>query len=112
MLQPGQEVMVVAGVHNLHDHERLAMAVAKAMRGMSTHDTGSDARFHAKTLTFLDGAVLRDVSYLCSRVFCGFLYFATWLWNAAKDVFIPTCYYDDCVDQFWSYLVELVHYLG
>lgn len=61
MLQPGQEVMVVAGVHSLHDHERLAMAVAKAMRGMSKHDTREDGRFHAKTLTFLDGAVLREV---------------------------------------------------
>lgn len=60
MLQPGQEVMVVAGVHSLHDHERLAMAVAKAMRGMSVHDTREDGRFHAKTLTFLDGAVLRE----------------------------------------------------
>ncbi|KAG0575716.1 hypothetical protein M758_5G026800 [Ceratodon purpureus] len=60
MLQPGQEVMVVAGIHSLHDHERLAMAVAKAMRGMSTHDTREDGRFHAKTLTFLDGAVLRE----------------------------------------------------
>jgi hypothetical protein len=66
MLQPEQEVMVVAGIHNLHDHERLAMAVAKAMRGMSTHVTRSDTRFHAKTLTFLDGAVLREVSYCIS----------------------------------------------
>ncbi|XP_024397913.1 uncharacterized protein [Physcomitrium patens] len=60
MLQPRQEVMVVAGIHSLHDHERLAMAVAKAMRGMSTHDTRSDGRFHVRTLTFLDGAVLRE----------------------------------------------------
>lgn len=64
MLQPGQEVMVVAGIHSLHDHERLAMAVANAMRGMSTHDTREDGRFHAKTLTFLDGAVLREVCHI------------------------------------------------
>uniref|UniRef100_A0A7I4FQ67 DUF7906 domain-containing protein n=1 Tax=Physcomitrium patens TaxID=3218 RepID=A0A7I4FQ67_PHYPA len=60
MLQPGQEVMVVAGIHSLHDHERLSISVAKAMRGMSTHETRPDGRFHAKTLTFLDGAVLRE----------------------------------------------------
>ena len=69
MLQPGQEVMVVAGIHSLHDHERLAMAVAKAMRGMSTHDTRADGRFHARTLTFLDGAVLREVCFPCLLLF-------------------------------------------
>lgn len=69
MLQPGQEVVVVGGTHNLHDHERLAMAVAKATRGLSTHDTGSDGRFHAKTLTFLDGAVLREVLQISRKLF-------------------------------------------
>lgn len=76
MLQPRQEVMVVAGIHSLHDHERLAMAVAKAMRGMSTHDTRSDGRFHVRTLTFLDGAVLREVCRTYSSVI-HFLWFSS-----------------------------------
>jgi hypothetical protein len=67
MLQPGQKVVVVGGIHNLHEHERLAMAVAKATVGHSSHDTRADGRFHARTLTLLDGAVLREVSHLCSR---------------------------------------------
>ncbi|CAK9871609.1 unnamed protein product [Sphagnum jensenii] len=60
MLQPGQKVVVVGGIHNLHEHERLAMAVAKATVGHSSHDTRPDGRFHARTLTLLDGAVLRE----------------------------------------------------
>jgi len=67
MLQPGQKVVVVGGIHNLHEHERLAMAVAKATVGHSSHDTRADGRFHARTLTLLDGAVLREVSHVCSR---------------------------------------------
>lgn len=75
MLQPGQEVMVVAGIHSLHDHERLSISVAKAMRGMSTHETRPDGRFHAKTLTFLDGAVLREVSPIPSMCHISFVLF-------------------------------------
>ncbi|KAJ7566050.1 hypothetical protein O6H91_02G086100 [Diphasiastrum complanatum] len=60
MVQPGQEVVVVGGIHNLHDHEKLSIAVAKAMRGKSIHETQKDGRFHARTTTYLDGAILRE----------------------------------------------------
>ncbi|MCO5582490.1 hypothetical protein L7F22_036387 [Adiantum nelumboides] len=59
MLQPGQDVVVVAGSHSLHEHEKLAVAVSKALRGESIQET-KDGRFRVRTRTFLDGAVLRD----------------------------------------------------
>ncbi|KAI5081905.1 hypothetical protein GOP47_0001648 [Adiantum capillus-veneris] len=59
MLQPGQDVVVVAGSHSLHEHEKLAVAVSKALRGESIQET-KEGRFRVRTRTFLDGAVLRD----------------------------------------------------
>lgn len=61
MVPPGQEVVVVGGVHNLHDHEKLAIAVVKALRSHSVHETRRDGRFHARARTYLDGALLREV---------------------------------------------------
>ncbi|BBN07035.1 hypothetical protein MPTK1_4g00410 [Marchantia polymorpha subsp. ruderalis] len=60
MVPPGQEVVVVGGVHNLHDHEKLAIAVVKALRSHSVHETRRDGRFHARARTYLDGALLRE----------------------------------------------------
>lgn len=60
LVQPGQDPVVVGGVHSLHDHPRLAIAVSKATRGVSVHETGRDARIRARTRTYLDGAILRD----------------------------------------------------
>ncbi|KAH7277852.1 hypothetical protein KP509_38G011500 [Ceratopteris richardii] len=59
MLQPGQDVVVVSGSYSLHQHEKLAVAVSKALRGESIQET-RDGRFRVRTRTFLDGAVLRD----------------------------------------------------
>ncbi|CAM6099683.1 unnamed protein product [Calypogeia fissa] len=60
LAQPGQEVVVVGGVHNLHDHEKLAIAVMKAMRTYSVHETKKDGRFHARSRAYVDGALLRE----------------------------------------------------
>lgn len=59
MLQPGQDVVVVGGSYSLHEHEKLAVAVTKALRGESIHET-KDGRFRVRTRTFLDGAILRE----------------------------------------------------
>lgn len=59
MLQPGQEIVIVGGTHSLHEHEKLAVAVTKALRGESIQET-KDGRFHVRTRTFLDGAILRE----------------------------------------------------
>lgn len=59
MLQPGQEIVVVGGTHSLHEHEKLAVAVTKALRGESFQET-KDGRYRVRTRTFLDGAILRD----------------------------------------------------
>lgn len=61
MVRSAQEVIIVGGSHALHRHEKLAIAVFKAMRGHSLHETKSDGRFHVHTRTYLDGAVLKEV---------------------------------------------------
>ncbi|OAY77295.1 hypothetical protein ACMD2_01701 [Ananas comosus] len=60
MVHAGQEVMIVGGSHALHRHEKLAIAVAKAMRGHSLQETKKDGRFHVHTRTYLDGAILKE----------------------------------------------------
>lgn len=60
MVHPGQEVILVGGSHALHRHENLAIAVSKAMRSHSLQETKKDGRFHVRTRTYLDGAVLKE----------------------------------------------------
>ncbi|XP_027330086.1 uncharacterized protein LOC113846247 [Abrus precatorius] len=60
MLHEGQELVIIAGAHSLHRHEKLAIAVSKAMRGHSLQETKNDGRFHVHTKTYLDGAILKE----------------------------------------------------
>ncbi|XP_077218176.1 uncharacterized protein LOC143852601 [Tasmannia lanceolata] len=60
MVHSGQEVVIVGGSHALHRHEKLAIAVSKAMRGHSLQETKKDGRFHVHTKTYLDGAILKE----------------------------------------------------
>ncbi|KAA8531212.1 hypothetical protein F0562_005874 [Nyssa sinensis] len=60
MVHHGQEVVIVGGSHALHRHEKLAIAVSKAMRGHSLQETKKDGRFHVHTKTYLDGAILKE----------------------------------------------------
>ncbi|XBH85368.1 hypothetical protein VPH35_073293 [Triticum aestivum] len=60
MVHAGQEVIVISGSHALHEHEKLSVAVSKAMRSHSLHETKSDGRFHVRTKTYLDGAILKE----------------------------------------------------
>ncbi|KAE8076668.1 hypothetical protein FH972_015302 [Carpinus fangiana] len=60
MVHDGQEVVIVGGSHSLHRHEKLAIAVSKAMRGHSLQETKKDGRFHVHTKTYLDGAILKE----------------------------------------------------
>lgn len=64
MVHYGQEVVIVGGSHSLHRHEKLAIAVSKAMRGHSLQETKKDGRFHVHTKTYLDGAILKEVDSL------------------------------------------------
>lgn len=61
LVNADQEVVLIGGSHALHQHEKLAIAVSKAMRGHSFHETKSDGRFHVRTKTYLDGAILKEV---------------------------------------------------
>lgn len=61
MVHYGQEVVIVGGSHALHRHEKLTIAVSKAMRGHSLQETKKDGRFHVHTKTYLDGAILKEV---------------------------------------------------
>ena len=63
MVHQDEEVVIVGGVHMLHQHEKLAVAVSKAMRGHSVHETKNDGRFHVQTKTYIDGAILREVYF-------------------------------------------------
>jgi hypothetical protein len=60
MVHPGQEVVIISGSHALHQHEQLAVAVSKATRSHSLHETKPDGRFHVRTKTYLDGAILKE----------------------------------------------------
>ncbi|KAF3456370.1 hypothetical protein FNV43_RR01020 [Rhamnella rubrinervis] len=60
MVHDGQEVVIIGGSHSLHEHEKLAIAVSKAMRGHSLQETKNDGRFHVHTKTYLDGALLKE----------------------------------------------------
>ncbi|KAK9288081.1 hypothetical protein L1049_016528 [Liquidambar formosana] len=60
MVHYGQEVVFVGGSHVLHRHEKLAIAVSKAMRSHSLQETKKDGRFHVHTKTYLDGAILKE----------------------------------------------------
>ncbi|KAK6160973.1 hypothetical protein DH2020_004354 [Rehmannia glutinosa] len=60
MVHQGQEVVIVGGTHALHRHEKLAIAVSKAMRSHSLQETKKDGRFHVHTKTYLDGAILKE----------------------------------------------------
>lgn len=60
MVHAGQEVVVVGGPQSLHRHEKLAIAVSKALRSHSLHETNTDGRFHVRTRTYLDGSILRE----------------------------------------------------
>uniref|UniRef100_A0A0D3FHN5 DUF7906 domain-containing protein n=1 Tax=Oryza barthii TaxID=65489 RepID=A0A0D3FHN5_9ORYZ len=60
MVHAGQEVIIISGSHALHQHEKLAVAVSKAMRSHSIHETKTDGRFHVRTKPYLDGAILRE----------------------------------------------------
>nr|XP_043612887.1 uncharacterized protein LOC122584880 [Erigeron canadensis] len=60
MVHKGEDVVIVGGSHSLHLHEKLAIAVSKAMRGHSLQETKKDGRFHVHTKTYLDGAILKE----------------------------------------------------
>lgn len=60
MVHAGQEVILFSGSYALHRHEKLAIAVSKAMRGHSLQETKKDGRFHVHTRTYLDGAILKE----------------------------------------------------
>lgn len=60
MVHAGQEVVMIGGSYALHRHEKLAIAVSKAMRGHSLQETKQDGRFHVHTKTYLDGAILKE----------------------------------------------------
>jgi len=60
MVYTGQEVVMIGGSHALHRHEKLAIALSKAMRGHSLQETKNDGRFHVHTKTHLDGAILKE----------------------------------------------------
>lgn len=60
MVHRDQEVVIVGGTYPLHQHEKLSVAVSKAMRGHSVHETKNDGRFHVQTKTYVDGAILKE----------------------------------------------------
>ncbi|XWS14216.1 hypothetical protein CRYUN_Cryun36dG0103900 [Craigia yunnanensis] len=60
LVHDDQEVVIIGGSHALHHHEKLAIAVSKAMRGHSLQETNKDGRFHVHTKTYLDGAILKE----------------------------------------------------
>eukprot|EP01114_Cavostelium_apophysatum_P023378 TRINITY_DN8786_c0_g1_i1.p1 TRINITY_DN8786_c0_g1~~TRINITY_DN8786_c0_g1_i1.p1 ORF type:complete len:710 (+),score=142.99 TRINITY_DN8786_c0_g1_i1:64-2193(+) len=58
MFLPHQSVTVVAGVHSLHDHKHLSMAVSKAKRSDSVHELTWQGRYVAREKVYLDSNAL------------------------------------------------------
>ncbi|KAF8683912.1 hypothetical protein HU200_044856 [Digitaria exilis] len=96
MVHPGQEVIIISGSHALHQHEKLAVAVSKATRSHSLHETKSDGRFHVRTKTYLDGAILKEEMERSADVLSAGLlevanpslssrYFLKQNWNSGED---------------------------
>jgi len=83
MVHDGQEVVIVGGSHSLHRHEKLAIAVSKAMRSHSLQETKKDGRFHVHTKTYLDGAILKEVGIFFVTIiylhFSNYLVFKYWM---------------------------------
>ncbi|KAI3737443.1 hypothetical protein L2E82_27446 [Cichorium intybus] len=68
MVHKGEEVVIVT--YLLHLHEKLAIAVLKAMRGHSLQETKKDGRFHVHTKMYLDGALLKELSVVHPSMAC------------------------------------------
>lgn len=77
MVHDGEEVVIIGGSHSLHRHEKLAIAVSKAMRGHSLQETAKDGRFHVHTKTYLDAAILKEVGFFFFFSFCTLCYSTT-----------------------------------
>ncbi|XP_052189645.1 uncharacterized protein LOC127799555 [Diospyros lotus] len=60
MVHQGQDVVMIGGSNALHRHEKLAIALSKAMRSHSLQEAKNDGRFHVHTKTYLDGAILKE----------------------------------------------------
>ncbi|XP_078444256.1 uncharacterized protein LOC144713534 [Wolffia australiana] len=60
MVHGTQEIVFTGGSYSLHRHEKLAIAVWRAMRAYSQHETKEDGRFNVRAKTYLDGAILKE----------------------------------------------------
>ena len=67
MLQPGQEIVLMTGTHNLHEHKRLTAAVLRSLRTSSRADRrnagigpGHEHTYHVTARRYLDGATLLE----------------------------------------------------
>eukprot|EP00271_Cylindrocystis_brebissonii_P007403 TRINITY_DN20905_c0_g1_i1.p1 TRINITY_DN20905_c0_g1~~TRINITY_DN20905_c0_g1_i1.p1 ORF type:complete len:878 (+),score=185.38 TRINITY_DN20905_c0_g1_i1:86-2719(+) len=73
MLQPHQQLVVVAGTHLLHEHERIAMAVRGAMR-TKAHDQLSGEREPESVRSYLDGSfMLEEMRHSADMLAAGLL---------------------------------------
>jgi hypothetical protein len=52
------DAVVVSGVHSLHTHGHISLAVAKSMRSDSVHTVDHKGRFTVQTLPYLDSTTL------------------------------------------------------
>ena len=66
MIHQGQDVVMIGGSNALHRHEKLAIALSKAMQSHSLQEAKNDEHFHVHTKTYLDGAILKEVCSLCT----------------------------------------------
>ena len=67
MLQPGQEIVLMTGTHNLHEHKHLTAAVLRSLRTSSRADRRNDGAgpghphtYHVTARRYLDGATLLE----------------------------------------------------
>jgi hypothetical protein len=53
-----QEVTIVSGIHSLHEHRHISIAVEKSMRAATTHSMNSQGNFEARYKSYLDTSIL------------------------------------------------------
>jgi hypothetical protein len=60
LLLPHQELLVVTGTHEIHEHHHIATALFKSIRSDTIHSVGSDGVYRAKVIPHVDSAVLEE----------------------------------------------------
>jgi hypothetical protein len=69
MLLPGQQLVLVPSIHHLHEHHHISTSVWKAFKGDTVHTATVNGIYRAKTIPYLDTAILSEELHHAADVF-------------------------------------------